>query len=65
MSGVEIAAEAKRLQPEIEVLYTTGYAENAVLHNGALEPGLTLLNKPYRQAELLRKIRAILDGEGG
>ena len=33
MSGVEIAAEAKRLQPDIEVLYTTGYAENAVLHN--------------------------------
>ena len=65
MNGTEIAAEAKRLQPEIEVLYTTGYAENAVVHHGTLEPGVTLINKPYRRAELLGKIRATLDGEGG
>ncbi len=65
MSGVEIAAEAKRLQPDIEVLYTTGYAENAIVHKGQLEPGVTLVNKPYRRAELLGTIRAILDGEGG
>ncbi len=65
MSGVEIAAEAKRLQPDIEVLYTTGYAENAVLHNGALEPGVSLVTKPYRQAELLKKSRAMLDAEAG
>ena len=63
MNGVEIAKEAKRLQPSIKVLYTTGYAENAVVHNGQLEPGVTLVNKPFRREELLKKVRAMLDSE--
>ena len=61
MNGVEIAKEAKRLQPNIKVLYTSGYIENAVVHYGKLNPGMTLVNKPYRKAELLEKVRAILD----
>ena len=63
MNGVEIAKKAKRLQPNIKVLYTTGYAENAVVHNGQLDPGVTLVNKPYQRAELLEKVRAMLDSE--
>ena len=65
MSGVEIAEQAKRLQPRIKVLYATGYAENAVVHSGRLDPGATLVNKPYRRAELLEKVRAVLDGGAG
>ena len=53
---------AKRLQPDIKVLYTTGYAENAIVHNGKLDAGTTLVNKPYQRAELLRKVRQILKG---
>jgi signal transduction histidine kinase len=63
MTGVEIAEEAKRRQPGIKVLYATGYAENAVVHNGHLDPGVILVNKPYRRAELLGKVRAVLDSE--
>jgi PAS domain S-box-containing protein len=63
MSGVEIAEAAIRLQPDIKVLYTTGYAENTIVHHGKLDPGVTLVNKPYRRAELLEKVRAILDSE--
>lgn len=64
MNGVEIAEEAKRRQPNIKVLYATGYAESAVVHSGRLDPGVILVNKPYRRAELLEKVRAILDSDG-
>jgi CheY-like chemotaxis protein len=63
MNGVEIAKEAKRIQPNIKVLYTTGYAENAVVHNEQLDPGVTLVNKPYSRVELLEKVRAMLGSE--
>ncbi len=63
MNGVEIGEEAKRLQPDIKVLYTTGYAKNAVAHHGRLDSGKTLVNKPYRRAELLEMVRAVLDRE--
>ncbi len=63
MNGVEIAKEAKRIQPNIKVLYTTGYAENAVVHNGQLDPGVTLVNKPFNRVELLEKVRAMLGSE--
>ena len=62
MSGVDIAGEAKRLQPGIKVLLTTGYAANAVVHNGELDLGMTVLSKPYLPASLLEKVRNTLDG---
>jgi CheY-like chemotaxis protein len=61
MTGVEIADAAQRLRPGIKVLYTTGYTQNAVVHNGQFDPGVTLVHKPYRQDELLNKVRALLD----
>jgi CheY-like chemotaxis protein len=63
MNGVEIAAQAKRGQPDIKVLYTTGYSENAVVHNGQLDPGVTLISKPYRRQELLEIIHSVFDGD--
>jgi len=63
LNGVEIAAEAKRIQPNIKVLYTTGYAENDVVEQGQLDRGMTLVSKPYRRTELLEKVRAVLDGD--
>jgi signal transduction histidine kinase/CheY-like chemotaxis protein len=61
LNGVEFAEQAKRIQPGVKTLYTTGYAENAVVHYGRLAPGVTMVNKPYRRAELLEKVRNILD----
>lgn len=61
MNGVEVADEAKRIQPGIKVLYTSGYSEYAIVHNGILDSGVILLNKPYSREELLDKVRAILD----
>lgn len=61
MNGIEVAEKAKQIHPNIKVFFTTGYAENAVIHHGMLDPGATVLNKPYRRAELLEQVRAILD----
>jgi hypothetical protein len=43
------------------VLYTSGYTENAIVHHGRLDPGVALLNKPYRKKELAEKLRQVLD----
>jgi CheY-like chemotaxis protein len=61
MRATELAERAKALLPDIEVLYTSGYAENAIAHGGRLDPGVSLLSKPYRHAQLARKIRQMLD----
>jgi PAS domain S-box-containing protein len=61
LTGRELAEEAARLRPGLKVLYTSGYAENAIVHDGRLDPGVQLLRKPYRRAELARKVRLALD----
>lgn len=63
MDGVEIGEKAEILQPDIKILYTSGYTENTVTHNGRLVPGVTLISKPFRQVELLEKIHSVLSGE--
>ncbi len=62
MSGRDLADEAQRVRPGLKVLFTSGYAEHAIVHHGRLDPGVQLLGKPYRRAELARKVRAVLDG---
>jgi CheY-like chemotaxis protein len=61
MTGRELAEEARRRRPRLKVLYTTGYARNAVVHHGRLDPGVQLIAKPFTYAELASKIRQVLD----
>jgi len=63
MSGRQLAEEAAKLRPNLPVLFTSGYTENAVLHHDRLDRGVHLLQKPYRGQELAAKIRAVLDAE--
>jgi len=56
----ELARLAKEIQPDIEVLFTSGYTQNAIVHGGRLDPGLELISKPYRRDDLARKIGHIL-----
>jgi signal transduction histidine kinase/PAS domain-containing protein len=63
MSGRELVDEAKRILPSLKVLYTTGYTQNAIVHNGALDAGTNLLSKPYSIEELAEKVRRVLDRE--
>ena len=60
MNGRELVDEALRRRPDLKVLFTTGYARNAIVHHGRLDPGLHLLVKPYTQADLAAKVRRVL-----
>lgn len=62
MSGKEVAQAAAGLDPDMKILYMSGYAENAIVHHGRLDPGVHLLSKPFRSSELARKLRVVLDG---
>ncbi|WP_209318341.1 PAS domain S-box protein [Falsiroseomonas selenitidurans] len=62
MSGPELAQAALRVQPGLRVLFTSGYTEGGIIHQGRLDPGVMLLNKPYRRRELAERVRAALDG---
>ena len=62
MNGAELAQAAQALRPGIKVLFTSGYSENAIMHHGRLDPGVNLITKPYRRAELALKLRKVLEG---
>jgi CheY-like chemotaxis protein len=57
--SIEVARQAKEMFPNIEVLFTSGYTQNAIVHGGRLDPGVELISKPYRRDELARKIRQL------
>jgi signal transduction histidine kinase len=61
MSGRELADEARRRQPGLKVLFTTGYTRNAIVHNGKLDAGVNLISKPFTYDQLAAKVRALLD----
>ena len=60
MNGPRLVVEALKLRPQLGVLYTSGYTENAIVHHGRLDPGVLLLAKPYRKADLARMLRQAL-----
>ncbi|MGE0744216.1 MAG: PAS domain S-box protein [Rhodospirillales bacterium] len=61
MNGRQLADSARRLFPDLPVLFTSGYTENALQSQGRLDPGVLLLHKPYRRPELAAKLREALD----
>ena len=61
MNGRKLAEEAKRRQPSLKVLYMTGYSRNAIVHQGRLEPGVDLVQKPLTSEQLATAIRKMLD----
>ncbi|WP_279478821.1 PAS domain S-box protein [Aureimonas sp. SK2] len=63
MNGRQVADAARQLRPRLKVLFVTGYAENAVLNRGDLEPGMAVVTKPFDMRELGRRIGALLDGD--
>jgi signal transduction histidine kinase len=63
--GAELAREARKRRPDLRVLYTSGYTDNAIIHKGVLDEDAEIINKPFRKAALARKIRSILDRDRG
>jgi CheY-like chemotaxis protein len=62
MTGRQLVEAARARRPKLKVVYTTGYARNAIVHGGVLDPGTEMLPKPFSLAALAAKIRAVLDG---
>ena len=61
MNGRELGQQAQALRPGLRVLYMTGYSRNAVVHQGKLDNGVQLLQKPISQALLAARVRDLLD----
>jgi PAS domain S-box-containing protein len=59
--GVQLATEARRRRPELKVLFATGYAHDAILHQGRLDHEADLITKPFTFAELAARVRDALE----
>ncbi len=62
MNGRQLADEVLKTRPDLRVVFTSGYTENAIIHHGRLDLGVLLLAKPYRKSDLARIIRKALQG---
>ena len=61
MNGRQLADKARQYIPQLNVLFTTGYTANAIVHHGRLDAGVNLISKPFTFDDLAAKVRAILD----
>jgi CheY-like chemotaxis protein len=62
MNGRALSDDAQRYRPDLKVLYMTGYSRNAIVHQGRLDPGVSLIQKPFSEAALASRVHAILSG---
>ncbi len=60
LNGRQVAEAARKLRPELKVLFITGYAENAVLSHGRIDTGMHVLTKPFAMEALASRIRGLL-----
>ena len=65
MGGPEIAKRLLARRPSMKVLYMSGYADKAIVHNGVLEEGIAFLGKPVSPQALLSKVREVLEKSTG
>ena len=63
MNGKELSDQMKKINPEMKILFMSGYTSNVIGHNGVLDEGFHFISKPFSRKALSDKIREILDGE--
>jgi FixJ family two-component response regulator len=63
MGGRALAEHVTLDRPEIKVLYMSGYADDAIVHHGTLDPGTNFIAKPFSATDLKKKVRQVLDSE--
>ena len=63
MNGRQLAEAARRLRPNLKILYMTGYARNAIVRRGQLDAGVEVITKPFAAAALAQKVRSVIEGE--
>jgi DNA-binding response OmpR family regulator len=62
MNGRQMADAARVTRHDLKVLFITGYAENAAVGNGLLEPGMHILTKPFAMEALASRIKDLIKG---
>ncbi len=62
MNGRQVADAARVARKDLKILFITGYAENAAVGNGHLDPGMEILAKPFAMSTLAKKVREMIDG---
>ena len=60
MNGRQVADAGRAVRPNLKILFITGYAENAAIGNGHLEPGMQVLTKPFAMEALAARIRELI-----
>jgi PAS domain S-box-containing protein len=63
LKSPELASRLRQRLPHLAILFTSGYAENSIVHGGRLDEGVELLSKPYTQEALARRLRQLLDSQ--
>ena len=63
INGRHLADQARIIQPDIKVLFMTGYPQDVVVDRGSIEPGVELMQKPFAREDLAARIRALLDAD--
>jgi CheY-like chemotaxis protein len=64
VNGLELSNEVAKRCPGVRVLFTSGYTDGAMIHDGRLDQGILLLSKPYRMSQLARMVRVALGDAG-
>ena len=63
LNGRQVAEAARGLRADLRILFITGYAENAVLNHGHIEPGMEVLTKPFAVDDLRRRVATLLQSQ--
>jgi len=63
LNGRQVADAARMRRPDLKVLFITGYAENAAVGNGLLEPGMEVMTKPFLMTDLAAKVTTMIDAK--
>ena len=61
MNGRRLAEEASTVKPDLKIIFMTGYSRNAIVHQGRLDPGVDLIQKPIASEQLAAIVRKVLD----
>lgn len=61
VASTEMVRQARLLQPQLQILFTSGFTRDAIVHRDRLQAGVNLISKPYAREELARKLRQLLD----
>ena len=64
MNGQQLAERAVALHPDLKVLFATGYARDAIVHDGRVDAGVQLITKPFVLNELATRLRAVIESDG-